>query len=96
MTNENQNLRIQLLGSVMVATALSLSAPLGAGENPATFEALDADGDGYISSKEAAMRKDLEERWVIIDKNADNQLDMTEFSAFESEGHAVTPPGESQ
>ncbi len=92
MANEYQTLRMHLFGSVVVAAALSLSAPVGAGDAPAGFKALDADGDGYISAKEAAVRKDLEERWVLLDKNADNQLDVVEFSAFEAEGQPVPPP----
>jgi hypothetical protein len=85
MANKHQTLGVHLFGSVLVTGALFLSASVGAEDSPATFEALDADGDGYISNKEAAAREDLEERWIIIDKNSDNQLDITEFSAFESE-----------
>jgi Ca2+-binding EF-hand superfamily protein len=86
---------IRLFASLIAAGALSLSAPLSAGDYQATFESLDADGDGYISNEEAAARKDIDERWVIIDKNSDGQLDITEFSAFESEGR-FTPPEESE
>jgi Ca2+-binding EF-hand superfamily protein len=97
MAFEHQKLSMYLFGSLIIAGAgaLALSTPLSAGDYPATFEALDADGDGYISSKEAASRKDIDERWVIIDKNADGRLDITEFSAFESEGR-FTPPEESE
>jgi Ca2+-binding EF-hand superfamily protein len=95
MADEYQKHGIRLFASMIAAGTLSLSAPLSAGEYQATFEALDADGDGYISNKEAAARKDIDERWVIIDKNSDGQLDITEFSAFESEGR-FTPPEESE
>jgi hypothetical protein len=89
MATEHKTLRVHLFGSILVAGALSLSAPVGAGDDPTTFETLDADGNGYISEKEAAARNDLLERWIVIDTNTDNQLDITEFSAFESEKPAA-------
>jgi Ca2+-binding EF-hand superfamily protein len=82
---------MKICKSVLFASALLLSATVAAAEAPMTFEALDADGDGYISDKEAGARKDLVERWQTIDKNTDNKLDITEFSAFEAEGRYTAP-----
>jgi Ca2+-binding EF-hand superfamily protein len=81
--------------SVLFAGALLLSGTVASAEPPTTFETLDTDGDGYISSTEAGARADLKESWQAIDKNTDNQLDITEFSAFEGEGR-FTPPEESE
>ena len=81
--------------SKLFAGAIVLSGTLWAAEPPMTFEALDTDGDGYISNTEAGAREDLTKGWQAIDKNTDNKLDITEFSAFESEGR-FTPPEESE
>jgi len=80
---------------VLFAGAVLLSGTVASADFPMTFEAGDTDGDGYISNKEASAREDLTKRWQAIDKNTDNKLDITEFSAFESEGR-FTPPEESE
>jgi len=86
---------MKICGSIVIAGAIVSSGILWAAEQPMTFEALDTDGDGYISNKEAGAREDLTKGWQAIDKNTDNKLDITEFSAFESEGR-FTPPEESE
>ena len=82
-------------GLILTAGAMLLSGTLGAAGPPMTFEALDTDGDGYISNREAGAREDLTKGWQAIDKNTDNQLDISEFSAFEGKGR-YTPPEESE
>ena len=84
-----------LLSGSLLAGALLFCGPAVAADYPATFEALDADGNGYISSSEAEARADLVQSWKDVDKNTDNQLDITEFSAFEGAGR-FTPPEESE
>lgn len=49
-----------------------------------SFKALDTDADGYISAAEAAANPDLHTRWNELDKDSNNQLDQSEFSAFET------------
>ena len=44
---------------------------------------LDADGNGMISSEEAAADPMLVEEWATIDVNNDGQLERAEFSALE-------------
>jgi EF hand len=79
----------------LLAGALLVSIGAVAADYPATFESLDKDGNGYISSQEAAARPDLAKNWSAIDKNTDNQLDITEFSAFEGRA-TLTPPEDSE
>lgn len=74
------------------AAALVLLPGLaGAADYPGTFEAIDVDGDGYISAQEAQARPDLQESWAASDANEDGVLDISEFSAFEGQGR-LTPP----
>ena len=78
-----------------LASAVLFSAAVVAADYPSTFEDLDKDGNGYISSTEAAARPDIEKDWKGIDKNGDNQLDITEFSAFEGRT-TYQPPEDSE
>jgi len=77
--------------SVFFAGALLACGTVAAADFPMTFEALDTDGDGYISNTEANARPDLTKSWQTIDKNTDDQLDITEFSAFEGKGRFTAP-----
>jgi len=56
-----------------------------------TFDQLDDDVDGYLSQGEAGDRPDLKKNWKSIDTNADDKLDISEFSAFEAK-ERFTPP----
>lgn len=80
---------------VLFAGTLLFSGTVASADLPMTFEELDTDGNGYISHSEAGASKDLTENWQTIDKNADNQLDIKEFSTFVAEGR-LTPPEESE
>jgi hypothetical protein len=78
------------------ASAVVLSASMAqAGEYPVTFEQLDKDGNGYISSDEAKARPDLSAGLTASDKDGDGKLNSAEFSAFEGKGRLV-PPEESE
>jgi hypothetical protein len=66
-----------------------------AADYPATFEDLDKNGDGSLSSDEVAARPDLAKNWAEIDANGDNKVTITEFSAFEGKA-TLTPPEESE
>ena len=81
---------------IAVASAIVLStAPAAAEEYVQTFEAIDVDGDGYISVEEAKVRPDLSENLQASDTNKDGKLNSAEFSAFEGKGR-FTPPEESE
>ena len=49
------------------------------------FDAIDTDGDGYISEQEAQLQQRLLDSWEDVDLNSDGKVDHTEFSAFETE-----------
>lgn len=73
----------QLTTSLAVFALLAAgSAVQAAGDN--TFKALDTDANGYISATEATANQDLSARWEELDKDKNNQLDQSEFSAFEA------------
>lgn len=88
---------LRLLSPVpaVFAGAMLVSVTAGAADYPATFESLDKDGNGSISSDEAAARPDLVENWAEIDANKDNTVTITEFSAFEGKAR-LSPPEESE
>ena len=48
-----------------------------------SFQQLDADGDGYITSEEASNSPVLTGQWQNADRNSDGRVDQSEFSAFE-------------
>ncbi len=82
-------LQISFILSGVLASGLAMA------DYPMTFESLDKDSNGYINRSEADARPDLSENWSRIDQNTDDQLDISEFSAFESEGR-FTPPEETE
>jgi hypothetical protein len=49
-----------------------------------SFSDLDVDGDGVLSKAEAAGRKGLLDEWWPADKDKDNRIERSEFSAFEA------------
>ena len=85
-------MKIKLIAIVTLFTASSF---LIAAEVPKTFDELDTDHDGYISKSEAQNTKDLSKDWAKADKDKNDKLDVSEFSAFESKGRFV-PPEESE
>lgn len=70
--------------------AVVLGGAAIAGET-AVYESLDADGNGYLSRSEAAGNDAVYEAFDSADANADGQLNIDEFMAFESEGRFVPP-----
>ncbi|MBI5041781.1 MAG: hypothetical protein HZB57_11475 [Gammaproteobacteria bacterium] len=51
--------------------------------NPA-FQSIDTDANGYVSQTEASGNSALTSRWNELDKDKNNMLDTSEFSAFET------------
>jgi len=48
------------------------------------FKALDSDGNGKLSKKEAAKDKDIKNAFAKADKNHNGSLDQDEFAAYKS------------
>jgi len=77
--------------SIAALFAGTLVPTVYAGESTASFQSLDADGNGAISKEEAAHNAALSSAWGAADANQDGQLDMTEFSAMEITDAPATP-----
>ena len=70
---------------LMVAAVFMLSnaAFAAAGQtNVPTFEYLDADQNGFITSEEAASCETLITDFATVDANQDGKLDQAEYAAF--------------
>ena len=78
---------------ILASAAIVLSTGLSAEEIPgaATFQELDQDNDGYISIVEATGQNEILRQWTEVDKDTDGRLEMTEFSAFETEPVGFEP-----
>ena len=61
-----------------------------------SFQDLDTNKDGYISQQEAANDPALSSNFTKADQNADDQIDQSEFSAFEESQTSMTPGGTQQ
>ncbi len=70
----------------IVTTLVLLAAGTVQAEQQMTpaFQSIDADANGYVSQTEAAGNSDLTSRWSELDKDKNNMLDTSEFSAFET------------
>jgi Ca2+-binding EF-hand superfamily protein len=49
------------------------------------FKTLDQDQNGTISKEEAQKQQQLSQNWSQYDTNHDDQIDTSEFSAFEAQ-----------
>ena len=91
---------IAAAGSFVLALAGPvLAAGVSEGEAGASsasaFVELDTDGDGYLTKQEAEVQSGLVNNWEQADSNGDQQIDSTEFAAFEIEqGAQPTDPME--
>ena len=72
-----------VIAGVVVALFM-MSFAIAGTTDKTMFNQFDTDGDGYISKQEASQREDLQKNWEQADKDNDNKLDVSEFSAFES------------
>lgn len=56
-----------------------------------SFQDLDTNHDGYISPQEAKSDPQLSKQFSQADKNSDDRIDQSEFSAFEEASPQSTP-----
>ncbi|MGE0079933.1 MAG: PRC-barrel domain-containing protein [Thiohalomonadaceae bacterium] len=61
-----------------------------------SFESLDKDSDGFISSHEAAQHEALADLMPSLDTNRDGQLDQAEFAAFSEQMQPAPQSGTMQ
>lgn len=83
--------------TIMMAALALLAGGAFAGEGmeqdgEKRFQALDADGNGYVSQYEAKDRHRIFWYYPSADANSDGHIDRSEFSAFETK----VPPFEVQ
>jgi hypothetical protein len=71
-----------LIATSAFVASFAFAASALAGETD-QFTQLDTDGNGMISSEEAAADPTLVESWTAVDVNQDGQLERAEFSALE-------------
>lgn len=69
---------------IVTTLALLAAGTVQAEQQTSAFQSLDADDNGFVSETEAAGNSDLRSRWGELDKDENNVLDMSEFSAFET------------
>jgi hypothetical protein len=66
----------------------------------ATFDELDTNQDGQVSTDEAAKDVELKKAWSSVDQDANGAIDRAEFSAFETQrekpGASEQAPAEQQ
>lgn len=67
--------------SIAVATLAGADEPLPPQDRPEAFRKLDADGDGFISRREAAAQPEVTANFDQADRNRDGRLDLEEFEA---------------
>ncbi|MGH8503051.1 MAG: hypothetical protein ACREVE_11390 [Gammaproteobacteria bacterium] len=89
-TGEKQ--RMQGARQVPKPTAPRPGSMADAPPSPA-FKALDGNGDGLVSAKEAKQNPELGGRFGELDTNGDLQLDKKEFAAFASGKMGGKPAG---
>lgn len=72
------------IASTLAALALLVGNSIQAEAQKGLFETLDTDANGSISVEEASANPALHARWQELDGDKNNQLDKSEFSAFET------------
>ena len=74
---------MKIAKSVLVASALALASGVafagGDAKHEKGFNAMDKNGDGFLTKAEAASNKDLLAKWKEADKNNDGKLSRTEY-----------------
>lgn len=65
-------------------------------EEVASFSELDKNHDGYVSKEESQQIKGLRDNFIQYDQDSDQQLNRTEFSAFEEQEIRQRTPGQLQ
>lgn len=75
------------------ALAETAAAEISRHQMEEEFRALDLDGDGYVSSAEAAGFRDIVTRFDKADRNRDGKLSRAEFARLKSMKAASSATG---
>ncbi|ADE14727.1 conserved hypothetical protein [Nitrosococcus halophilus Nc 4] len=86
------------LSFMLANTAFSAGQGMEEGQQQQTFSGLDQNQDGYISEEEARDWRTLSSKFDEADRNSDQKIDRSEFSAFEimEEEKSMRPQEEGQ
>jgi Ca2+-binding EF-hand superfamily protein len=68
----------------LAAGLLAFGAYAGDPDKKASFESLDADGNGQISATEAAAHEQLSKKMAQLDKDGDGALSKAEFETMKT------------
>lgn len=84
-------MKLNLLKAFAMAASLAVPAVGMAGEpgSAERFEALDRNGDGFVSRDEGKDAEELNTRFTELDRNNDNKLSRQEYGALEEEARAA-------
>jgi len=82
--NPFQGVHVMRKMPIVTTLVLMAAGTAQAGQQSPAFKGIDADANGYVSQTEAAGNSDLSNRWIELDKDKNNMLDTSEFSAFET------------
>ncbi|MDH5483770.1 MAG: EF-hand domain-containing protein [Gammaproteobacteria bacterium] len=74
-----------------LSPCLFFSPSIFANDALLTFEEMDRDSNGYISSHEARANKDIARNFKQIDNNGDAKINLAEFQAYRGKD-LMTPP----
>ena len=78
---------------LILAPCLIVTTSIRAEDAILSFEEMDRDANGYISSGEAKASEDISRHFKEIDTNQDNKINITEFQAYMGKNR-MTPPEE--
>jgi len=76
---------------IAAAMAQTPPQPSEPAQKGATFESLDANGDGKISKAEAAANSDVSSQFARYDQNGDGYIERAEVSSA-NQAPAAEPP----
>ena len=76
---------------ITAAMAQTPPQPSEPAQKGATFESLDANGDGKISKEEAAANSDVSSQFARYDQNGDGFIERAEVSSA-NQAPAAEPP----
>ncbi len=72
---------------LIVAAALVSSVAFAGAKAEDKFKTLDKDGDGQVTSEEAAGDAELAAKFSTLDKNGDGKLSLDEYKAAAADAH---------